>query len=171
MTIQQDLKQPVLPKFIELFKIDATNLGGDVLYCTPNTLAGNAAVSFGGLTHLPMPISGSGWQTGIDGAAPRPTLTVSNVTRLLQPYLAFYGDLVGAKVTRVQTLDKYLDSGSSPDSSQVFNTGVYIIEQKSKQTKEMIEFVLVSVIDAPLFKLPRGQVLRSEFPGAGLYRK
>jgi lambda family phage minor tail protein L len=102
---------------------------------------------------------------------PCPTLRIANVTRFIQPYLTAYNDLVGARLTRTLTFDKYLDSGTSPDSSQVFGACVYIVEQKTKQTKSEVEFTLSSIIDAPLFKLPRGQVLRTVFPGAGLFRK
>jgi phage-related protein len=57
------------------------------------------------------------------------------------------------------------------DSNQVFGTSVYSIEQKTKQSKYEIEFRLASIVDAPQMKLPRQQVLRTEFPGAGLFRK
>ena len=171
MTIQQDLKQPVLASYIELFQLDLTALGGPVRYFTPATVNGAASVSFGGQVYTALPITGSGWETSIDGSPPQPTIVVSNVARFVQPDVTTYRDLVGAKLTRLQTLSKYLDSGSSPDSSQIFNTCVYLIAQKTKQNRREIAFKLASVIDAPQFKLPKGQVLRKEFPGAGLYRK
>lgn len=171
MTIQQDLVKPALPAFVELFTLDMTNIGGTILYFTPNTIGGNAAVTFGTQVYTPMPITGSGWERSVDGAPPRPTLKVSNITRFIQPYLSTFNDIVGARLTRVLTLDKYLASGSSPDSTQVFGSNTYIIQQKSKQNKMEVEFVLGSIIDAPNFRLPKGQVLRSEFPAAGLFRK
>jgi lambda family phage minor tail protein L len=120
---------------------------------------------------MAIPIEGAGWHLSVNGAPPQPSLKVSNVARYLQPYVSQFNDLIGAKVTRVQILDKYLDTGSSPDPSQVFNACVYLIEQKTRQNRQEIEFKLVSVIDAPQFKLPRGQVTRAIFPGAGLFRK
>jgi phage-related protein len=112
MPIATDLKQPALPNYIELFDLDLTPIGGAVLRFTPNTVAGANAIIFGGNTYTPMPISGSGWETSIDGAAPQPTLKVSNVTKYVQGYLSTYKDLVGAKITRTQTFDKYLDTAS-----------------------------------------------------------
>ena len=172
MTVQQDLQKPALPAYVELFILDLTPRGGSVLYFTPATVGGSTSVSFGGQTYTALPIAGNGWETSIDGAAPQPTLKVSNVSRFIQSYLVTYKDLVGCKLTRKQTFDKYLDSGSSPDSTQIFNSCVYIISQKSHQNKLEIEFRLRSVVDAPQYRLPRRQVLRSNgFPGAGLYRK
>jgi lambda family phage minor tail protein L len=171
MTIAQDLKQPVLPNYIELFILDLTPLGGPLLRFTPNTAAGASSILFGGNTYQPLPVAGSGWETSIDGSPPQPTLKVSNVTKFLQAYLATYKDFVGARLTRYQTLDKYLDNGSSPDSTQTFNMCVYMVEQKTKQNKYEIEFKLSAIIDSPQLKLPRQQVLRTEFPGAGLFRK
>lgn len=171
MTIEQDLKQPAVGKYVELFILDLTPFGGPVLRFTPATDEGVASLSFGSEEFTALPITGSGWETSIDGAPPQPTLRVSNVLRFIQSYLTEYDDLIGAKLTRLQTLSKYLDAGSSPDSTQVFNSCVYLIEQKTKQNKLEIEFKLVSVIDAPQFKLPRGQVTRTIFPGAGLFRR
>ena len=171
MSIQSDLKASALPNYIELFILDMTPIGGTTLYFTPSTVAGNSAISFGGIAYVPLPITGSGWQTSIEGQAPQPSLKVSNVTKYIQSYLTSYKDLVGSRVTRYQTFDKYLDSGSSPDSTQVFNTCVYTIEQKMRQTKYEIEFKLSAIIDMPQLKLPKQQVLRTEFPGAGLFRK
>lgn len=171
MSIQADIKASALPAYVELFELDLSVLGGEKLYFTPNTNNGQAAVSFGGVVYIPLPITGNGWATGTEGAAPQPTLTVSNVARFIQPYLTAYDDLVGAKLTRKLTFSKYLDSGATPDGSQVFDTSVFLIEQLSKLNKLEVEFRLSSVIDAPNFKLPRGQVLRTTFPGAGLFKK
>jgi len=171
MAIQSDLKQSALPNYIELFVLDLTPLGSTVFYLSPSTANGASAISFGGQVYTPMPITGSGWETTIDGAAPQPLLKVSNVTKFIQSYLTSFADLVGARITRYQTFDKYLDTGSSPDSTQVFNTCVYVIQQKTKQSKSEVEFRLSSIIDVPTMKLPRQQVLRAEFPGAGLFQK
>ena len=57
------------------------------------------------------------------------------------------------------------------DPSQIFNTCVYVIQQKTKQSNHEVEFKLSAIIDQPQMKLPRQQVLRAEFPGAGLFRK
>jgi lambda family phage minor tail protein L len=171
MTIQTEIQKVAVSPLVELFTLDLTGIGGSVLKFTPNTVGGSSSVSFGGQVFAALPITGSGWETSIDGAPPRPMLKVSNVTRFIQSYLNLYADLVGAIVTRTVTLEKFLDSGSSPDSSQVLFSDKFRISQKSKQNKKEVEFVLSSVLDTANFKLPRRQVLRTTFPGAGLFRK
>jgi lambda family phage minor tail protein L len=171
MTILQDLQKPSVGKVIELYTLDMSPFSGPIIHFSPNTIAGVSQIAFGGISYVPMPITGDGWQTSIDGQPPQPTLKISNVTKYIQTYLTTYKDLVGAKLTRVLTLDKYLDSGSSPDSTQIFSQSVFVIAQKTRQTKLEIEFKMTSVIDIPAAKLPKQQVLRTEFPGAGLYRK
>ena len=171
MTILQDAKKAVLPGVVELYIVDATALGGPVFYLTPNVAPGSTGnVSFGGQAYTPFPIVGEGWESGIDGAPPRPSLRISNVTRFIQSYLTQYSDLVGAKVTRMITFDKYLDSGATPDSTQILRSDVYLIEQKASHNKREVVFTLASVLDNPLRTIPRWKVLRSEFPGAGTYR-
>lgn len=170
MTIQQDLRKSAVGTVIELYILDLSPLGGEVMYLSPHANA-NTAIVFDGHEYIPMPIKGVNYEKSIAGAPPQPKLTVSNVTRLIQPYINAYQGLVGAKVTRFRTLDKYLDGGSSPDPSQVFDSDTFLIQQKTKHNKLEVEFKLSSVIDADNEKLPRMVVLRSRFPGVGLFRK
>lgn len=171
MSIQTELAKSVVSALIELYKLDMTPFGAGILYFTPNTVNGAANVSFGGQVYLPMPIVADGFGVSTLGAPPRPRLKVSNITKFIQPFLTENSDLVGAYVTRTLTLAKFLDSGSSPDGSQIISEHKLVIQQKVRLTMTEVEFILSSVVDAPSFKLPRGIVLRSEFPAAGLFRR
>jgi lambda family phage minor tail protein L len=167
MTIKQELQQSVLPAYIELFDVIGTPIGAPTFRLTPS----GTAISFGGVAYTPMPIAGSGWQAALDGAPAQPTLAISNVTRFIQSYLTTYQHFVGAKVRRRCTFETHLDGGIDPNVEAVFNDTTWVIEQLSGQNADSVTFKLRSVLDQPRLKLPRGQVLRSEFPGAGLYRK
>ena len=171
MTIKQELQKASIGALVELYQLDLTMFGEGHLYLTPITLGGTGYVQFGGQTYIPLPITSEGWTTVTGGAPPRPTLKISNVSRFIQPYLNDYSDLVGSIVTRNITLDKFLDTSSSPDSSQLLSSYKYVIQQKRKVTRLEVEFVLSSLPDAPNFKLPKGFVLHSEYPAAGLFRK
>lgn len=171
MTIQQDFQKPVIQGLVELYTFDLTALGGTILRFTPNTVGGTAVVSFGGQAFQPLPVMGDGWETSIDGAPPRPKLKFSNITRFIQSFLTQYNDCIGATVTRQLTTETYLDSGATPDGTQIITQQVYLVNQLTKQNKYEVEFTLCSVLDAPNLKFPRKQVLRAEFPGAGLFRK
>lgn len=171
MSIRQDLQKDAVPAFIELYKVDLNPCGvAEIFFLSPHSRNGDP-ISFDGQEYTPFPITGEGWEQSFDGAPPQPTLRVSNVTKFLQTYLTDYDDLVGALVTRVLTLESYLDDGATPNGSQVFGEQVYVIEQLTGQNKVELTFLLSSLLDSKRIKLPRGQVLRAEFPGAGLFRR
>lgn len=172
MTAQTELQKAALPSPVELFELDMTPLGEGTLYFTPHTAHGGTAnVEFNGQTYLPLPIKLTGLVSATSGAPPRPALVISNISKFAQPYMTEHDDLVGMVITRKLTLDKFLASGSSPDGTQLISTHKFIIQQKVRLNKQEIEFILSSPLDQPNLKLPRGIVLRSEFPAAGLFRK
>ena len=81
------------------------------------------------------------------------------------------GDIVGASLMRQRTYAKYLDNGSSPDSTKFIGPEVYIVEQKTGHNNEFIQWQLTSIIDRFGMMLPRRQVLRDKgFPGASRNR-
>ena len=169
-TIAQTLASAAKPAYIELYTLDLTPLGGDVLYFTPNVLPNGNPPSFGGQEYQPLPIAGEGWASTSDGAPPQPVLKVSNVNRFLQGFLTDYQDMVGARLTRTLTFDIYLDSGSEPNGSEIFGEQTYLVAQKTKHSRTEVTFMLVSVIDAPQCKIPRRVTTRKLFPGVGLFQ-
>ena len=167
MTISQDILQPQLGAWVDLYQLDATALGSAVFYFTPATNNG-ADVSFGGQAYVPLPIDASGFTATGEGSLPRPKLSLSNVNKFLQPYLLSFGYFQGAKVTRIRTLDKYLDGSPTADSTQHTNEQVWYIDQMNSMTKQTVTFTLVSPVDRPGVMLPMRQILRDQgFPGAG----
>lgn len=171
MSIQTELQKSIIGAIVELYELDLSRFGEGTLYFTPMSVNGTSIVSFGGQAYQPFPIQSKGWSMTVDGAPPRPTLMIANITGALLPYLTDYNNLVGAKVTRKLTTDKFLDSGATPDATQILATNKYVIQQMKRMNKYSIEFILSSLMDQPNLKLPRGLVLRTEFPAAGLYRK
>lgn len=101
-----------------------------------------------------------GFEWNGQGPLPRPTIRISNVTKLLASAINSANDLVGAKLTRIRTLRKHLDDGSDPDTTAVWPTEVYIVDRKAAQNKLFIEFELASAIDQADQKLPGRQYLR-----------
>jgi len=73
-------------------------------------------------------------------------------------------DLSGAKVTRRRTFAKYIDArnfpgntapdGFAPDPNLQFIPDVFYIDRKSNESKSVIEFELVSLLDFEGVKLP-----------------
>ena len=138
---------------------------------------GNNDIVFGGQTYTKIPIIVEGFS--YEGKKiPRPTLRISNILGTFTGMLVYLPmGLEGAKVTRRRTLLRYLDAanfsgGSSPftpDSSAVFPDEIYVIDRKSIENREVVEFELAAKIDVMGVRLPKRQVLPNEFPGVGSF--
>ena len=105
---------------------------------------------------LPMNIDGLELQS--QGASARPTLTIANVTSILGDALGHlkFKDLIGQKVTRRQTLEKYLKGGSANDFPVIeFSKQTYIIDRIASETNIAISFELALCYDLENVTIPR----------------
>lgn len=163
--------------YIELFTLNATNIGGGIYRLTPMTKADGNPVKFNNIDYYPLPIQTEGWEFDATGKPNRPTITVSNVNYDLLAGIISLGDLIGATLTRVRTFERFLDHGSTPDPSQTLPADIMIIDQKTLHNKEQITWTLTSFVDQFGIMLPRRQVTRygdsryGSFPGVGLTRR
>lgn len=146
-------------ELVDLYILDATNIGGSVAYFTPMTEGGSNIV-FGGVTYTALPVEFEGLEITGDGRLPRPKMRVANVGLTFVAFVNAYKDGIGAKVSRLRTFKKYLDSQGTADSSAQFPMDVYYIEQKTMQNKHYIEWELVAPIDIGNKVIPRNQVLQ-----------
>ncbi len=153
---------------IELFEMDATELGGEVLYFHAGTNELSQNITWNGQVYVRYPIKISGFELSGDGAFPRPKLAVSNALSAITLVLQLYQDLIGAKVTRRRTLKKFLDAvnftgGVNPDEDMTaeFPVDIYFIDRKSQESRELVEFELASSIDLAGIKLPRRQIIQN----------
>lgn len=168
MTIETEIhKQHQSSPLVELFTLDCSSIGG-LTYRFTNHFAESGSVAFNGLTYTSLPIAATGYELTTSGTQPRPTLTVSNVTSVLLNAVITLGDIVGCKVSRIRTYEKFLDGQPTTDTTQYLGPDVYFIEQKSSHTKTAITWQLASSLDRLGTMLPRRQVLKSEFPGIGM---
>jgi len=157
--------------FLELYSLDTTALGGTVYNFTNNISAGGTSIQFGATTYAALPIMTDGWDFTQAGQTPKPTLTVSNVQKTLLAAVVSLGDIVGAKITRIRTYEKYLVGGSSPDPTKYLGPDVYVVEQKTAHNKNIIQWQMTSIIDRMGMKIPRRQVLKDKgFPGVARTR-
>ncbi len=145
----------------------------------------NASIVFAGQTYTALPIEASGFEYN-GKQLPRPKLSISNVLGTISTILASLSmGLEGAKVTRRRTLLRYLDAGNftteeqlkiqngtsniTPDTSALFPDEIYVVDRKSLETRDMVEFELAAKIDVMGVRLPKRQVLPDEFPGIGSF--
>jgi len=143
---------------ISLYSIDATILGGSTYYFTTGTDAG-VKVAFNSIEYNPVPVEFEGLEQSKEGKMPRPIMRISNVTSLLLAEVITYGGLVGAKLIRKRTFEKYLDGHPEADSSAQFLDDVFFVNRKIKQNKYVIEWELKSALDLENILLPKRQCL------------
>lgn len=164
-----DLKTPNLDTIIDLYIVDATNLGADDVARFCSSTISNSAIIFNNKPYFPIPIDVKGFERSAAGELARPVVKVGNVAQTISGLVILYNDLVGAKFTRIRTFKKYLDNFSTADPTKIFAEEIYIIQQKKSQNKLFIEFQLTSILDQEGEKLP-GRICVSEYCSL-VYRK
>lgn len=109
-------------------------------------------------TYIALPIMIDGIETKAEGASSRPTITIANVTSLFRSQFGAsfsFEDLVGSRIVRRRTFEKYLDK-----TSDVYELPVttYIIDRVSSKTPTFIAFELASPFDVEGVKIPNRAV-------------
>lgn len=156
---------------IELFMVDATNLNAGILRFHAGTNQLRQNIFWQGNEYVRYPIQATGFQYSASGPAPRPHLVVSNFMSAITTLLLGSDDLMGAKVYRKRTLKKYLDAvnftggvNPSADPTTYFPDDIYYIDRKVNETKEAVEFELVSALDLSGVMVPKRQIIQNSCP-------
>jgi lambda family phage minor tail protein L len=175
--------------FITLFEIDVSDLAfdkglidevrddneGERIFRFHNIVSLlNSNLVWRGKTYTAAPIQAEGFELNARGTLPVPRLSMTVSTEGIPLFanfkskIALYGDLTGAKVTRIKTLAKYLDAvnfaggvNPSADPNVEFPRDVFFIDRKSQESKTLMEFELGSILDVEGLKLP-GRLVVSE---------
>ena len=126
-------------------------------------------LAFQGQIYEPIPVQISGIAWSGRGPAPRPRVKVANIGGTLTDLVATYGDLVGAKITRITTYRKFLDDQPTADPTAYWEPDIWRVERKVAQTPQMIEWELASVLDQEGRRLPGRHMLRDACPW--IYRR
>lgn len=109
-------------------------------------------------SYAPLPIQLDGIESQSDGATNRPTVTFANVGALfrgiLQDESFTFDDLVGKKLTRRRTFQKYLVGGSDASTPFEFPIASYIIDRVSTENSVVVSFELAPPFDVNGVKLP-----------------
>lgn len=168
MSISTDIQKLEPGAVIELFELDLTPLGGDLLRFHAGTNGLLSNVTWDSNEYIAFPLKASGFDLNGQGQTPRPKMLVSNVAGAITALVLQYDDIVGAKVTRIRTLSKYLDAvnfpdGSNPsaDPSAEFPRDIFYIDRKSTETNELVEFELAVAMDVTGVRLPRRQIVQN----------
>lgn len=162
-----DLEKAVISPFIELFSLDATMIGGSIYYFTPSKPGVGNFLQYNGIQYSFIPIEFSGLDYATNGQQPRPMIKISNVSKVLLGAVIALGDLVGSKLSRIRTFEKYLDGQPTANPNQHLPIETFYVGVKKAHNKTMMEFELVSAFEKAQIKIPKEQITRKRFPGVG----
>lgn len=171
-TLAEALEGFEVGEIVELFQLDATEIGGEVYAFAPAPVIDSegrqVAPSFGGVLHAVLPFEREGFAWSGSGPLPTPRLTFrlaredgdqATAATALLALLDPLDDLLGARVTRLRTLRQYLDDGDDPDGDAHLGAEIYAVERKSAQGPDLITFELRSALDQEGVTLPRRQAI------------
>jgi len=139
---------------IEMYVIDSTAIGGEVLRFHNGTNKLSQSVVWQGQTYAMMPIEADGFEKSAQGVAARPKIRVSNIFGLVGVMLDQYGGLEGATVTRKVTHARYLDAvnfagGVNPEANpdEHYPDDSYLVDRVSRDDGLAVEWELSSPLD------------------------
>jgi len=174
---------------IELFvlQLDTALHGANTIYRfhAGSNLNANGEIVFAGNSYLRFPIEATGFAYQ-RGQLPRPKVTISNATGLISSILVSVNqvtagnDLTGATFTRIKTMARFLDAvnfpGNSnplgtPDPTAEFKRQVFIVDRKSAENREVVEFELAASTDMAGVRAPKRQCTRALFPSIGTFNQ
>lgn len=171
-SVAEELNKLAPSAVIELFELDGTSskVGIPSVYRfhagTNQDIDGN--IVWGGVSYSRYPVQARGFQYEGQGSLPRPTLTISNALSLVTSLMLDHGDLVGAKVTRIRTLKKYLDaanftgdSNATADPYAEFPRQIFTVDRKTLENRDVVSFELAANFDVAGVRLPRRQIVQN----------
>lgn len=169
---------------VTLYELDATHLGagilrwhghvgyedwlkiydsvGDPLPADSNAIEYKQDIIWQGNTYRPQAIVVEGVESRGDGKASMPTLSMANIVDGIaggvSALCAHYEDFVGAKVTIITTLAKYLDAANfkngNPNALNEYERTTWFVEQKTSESVDAVVFELSNPVDFEGMKIP-----------------
>jgi lambda family phage minor tail protein L len=160
MTIEADVQNLEPGKLIDLWELDATEIGGGLLRFQAIS---DAPVMWQGVEYSPWPMKAEGF--GKDsGQQPTPTVSVANIDGSISLLCIAFEDMVGSVVIRHRTFGKYLDGQPEADPTQEFPLENWFIERKVSEDTEAVTFELASPLDFGDMYLPARQIIANFCP-------
>lgn len=146
---------------VALYIIDLSTIGVNQQFAFTSMAQGaSGPIAFRGIAYAPLDVQCDGFEMTASGAIPQPTISVTNVTRVMSSAAALYGDLVGARLIRTRTYAQFLDGGATPDPEAAYAQDIYVFDQKTAQTKHAITWTLAAAMDQEGVMLPKRLIIR-----------
>ena len=157
--IASDVQKLTVGNIVSLYELDLTDIGSsDILYFTESIDNDYTPIYFNSREYTPIHMQTSGWQVTGTETLPRPKMLISNVLLTFASYINAFENLVGAKLTRRRTLDKYLDGRAEANPNAEFAPDIYRIRSMPQKTKAVAEFELTPYMDFEGIKIPKRQI-------------
>lgn len=158
MPIQSDIQRQERSPIVELFELSNYDLADASAVFRFNNYQ---QVTWQRNIYIPLPVEATGFEFSGGGQLPRPKMRISNVSGVIGSLIRQYNDLIGAKLTRRRTLEKYLDGQPTADPTAEFEPDIYYVERKVNENSEFVEWELSSSIDLEELQLPRRLIVSS----------
>ncbi|HBC5344617.1 TPA: phage minor tail protein L [Escherichia coli] len=149
---------------IDLFELDLTPLGGEVIRFHSGANGYYGQVIWKGVAYNSYPIEATGFEMKNEGVYSRPQMIVANIGGLITGMNNDFNDLRGMKVTRRQVEVKYLDAVNFPNGNPDADPSIeavsfYVVEAMSEETADQVQYELSTPIDADKAVIPGRTIL------------
>jgi lambda family phage minor tail protein L len=160
MTAIESVAQSLNPgAIVSLYLLDTSSIGGPVLNFVQGT-TGSAKIVYGGVTYEPIDLEMTGFEMNGSGALPTPRVKISNTNGVVQSIINTYGDLLGCKLQRIRTFDRFLDGQPEADAAAFYGPDVFNVERKVSENPIYVEWELSAAIDQEGKELPGRHIIR-----------
>jgi lambda family phage minor tail protein L len=171
-----DLQSIAPSSIIELFELalDPNLHGASDIWRFHNgsNTDNNGEVIWNGQSYMRYPIEFVGVEYNGKGTLPQPRLRVSNIMSTITTMLIAANsytpgnDLIGAKLTRIRTLAKYIDAVNFPGAINPtanptieLPREIFYVSQKSVENRDVVEFICSSSFDLQGVNVPKRQCI------------
>lgn len=181
MAIPVSELQKIAPSsIIELFELElVTSLhGSNTVYRfhAGSNMNANGELVWNSNSYQRFPVEATGFEYSGTGSLPRPTIKVSNILGSITSILltvnntTAHNDLTGAKLTRIRTMARYIDTANfsggtnpygTPDPTAEFPREVYYVARKSTENRQLVEFELAAAFDLAGVRAPKRQCIQN----------
>lgn len=151
----EDLQQMEVDAPIELWQVDNTANGGITYYFhSANTNGVTSDLDHDSITYsaTALTVTGLGMTSQ---SKQKPKMAIGTAVAVVLNLLVDTDLLLGAKVTRIKTLAKYLDAGATPDATAIEPTVIFYVEQLESADESVVTYRLADPSDLPQVMLPR----------------
>ncbi len=154
MSALTELQQSLTPGAkIPLYALDLNPIGVAAIYYGTPYFGDGSEISFGGQVYTKLGIEVTNVERRA-GENPEPRLTLPNTDKFASSLVYQHKDLVGAEVTRIETLDAFLDGRPTADANAILSTDIFVIEQKLNLNNIMAQFSLRVLADVSNRTIP-----------------